>query len=47
MRRYIEKAVQGRKNKNAYAFTVYDKRSNSYAGSTRFYEIQLDHATLP
>jgi RimJ/RimL family protein N-acetyltransferase len=43
---YIDKALEGRKNKNTYAFTVYDKRTNQYAGSTRFYDIQIESASL-
>ena len=46
MKIYIEKAVEAKKNKNSYAFTVYDKRTNKYAGSTRFYDIQTENASL-
>uniref|UniRef100_UPI00404B0674 GNAT family N-acetyltransferase n=2 Tax=Flavobacterium sp. TaxID=239 RepID=UPI00404B0674 len=46
MRNYIEKAITGRENKHSYAFLVFDKRTNQYAGSTRFYDIQLENATL-
>ncbi|WP_445747292.1 GNAT family N-acetyltransferase [Polaribacter sp.] len=46
MKIYIEKALEGRKNKHSYAFTVFDKRTNQYAGSTRFYDIQTANATL-
>lgn len=46
MKIYIEKALEGRNNKNAYAFVVFDKRTNQYAGSTRFYDIQTENATL-
>lgn len=46
MKLYIEKAIEGRTKRNAYAFTVYDKRTNQYAGCTRFYDIQPDYATL-
>lgn len=46
MKVYIEKALEGRKNKNTYAFLVYDKRTDQYAGSTRFYDIQIEKATL-
>jgi RimJ/RimL family protein N-acetyltransferase len=46
MKFYIDKALEGRKNKNTYAFTVYDKRTNQYAGSTRFYDIQIESAAL-
>ena len=46
MKVYIEKALEGRKNKITYAFLVYDKRTDQYAGSTRFYDIQIENATL-
>ena len=46
MKLYIEKALEGRMKKNAYPFIVFDKRTNLYAGSTRFYDIQLENASL-
>lgn len=46
MKLYIEKALNDRKNKNSYAFTVFDKLANRYAGSTRFYDIQIENASL-
>lgn len=46
MKSYIEQALEARKNKNSYAFVVFDKKTNQYAGSTRFYDIQLENATL-
>ena len=46
MKSYIEKALEGRQDKNSYAFLVFDKRKNQYAGSTRFYDIQVDNASL-
>ena len=42
---YIDTAVQARKDKTAYAFIVFDKASQSYVGSTRFYDIQLAFET--
>jgi len=42
---YIETAIQGRNDKNAYPFIVFDKISNSYVGSTRFYDMQLGFET--
>ena len=42
---YIETAIQGRNDKNSYPFIVFDKISNSYVGSTRFYDIQLGFET--
>jgi RimJ/RimL family protein N-acetyltransferase len=46
MKLYIEKALEGRQNKNSYAFIVFDKQVNKYAGSTRFYDIQVENSTL-
>ena len=46
MKIYISKALAGRENKNSYAFAVFDKQTNQYAGSTRFYDIQIENATL-
>ena len=46
MKIYIEKALQGRQYKNSYAFIVFDKQANKYAGSTRFYDIQVENSTL-
>ena len=46
LKAYIDKAIEARKQKNTYAFTVFDKRTNQYAGSTRFYDIQIENASL-
>ena len=46
MRAYIDTAVQARKEGKEYAFIVLDKRTNQYAGSTRFYDIQAAFKTL-
>ncbi len=46
MQNYIETAVANRKAGKEYAFIVYDKDTRKYAGSTRFYDIQPDNATL-
>lgn len=46
MKVYIEKAIEGRKNSNSYPFLVFDKRKNQYAGSTRFYDVQIENASL-
>lgn len=43
--KYIQIALDGRKNKKEYPFIVFDKTQKKYAGSTRFYDIQLvNHA---
>jgi RimJ/RimL family protein N-acetyltransferase len=46
LRKYMEIALQARKTEKEYAFIVFDKQKNSYAGSTRFYDIQLNFNTL-
>jgi RimJ/RimL family protein N-acetyltransferase len=43
---YIQMAVMGRENKKEYPFIVFDKRAQQYAGSTRFYDINLPYRTL-
>ena len=43
---YLESAVIARKAEKEYPFIVFDKRNNSYAGSTRFYDIQLKNNCL-
>lgn len=39
LRAYIDKAIDGRQNKSRYAFIVFDKIKNAYAGSTSFLNI--------
>jgi N-acetyltransferase len=46
MRNYIETALSQRSLGIEYAFIVFDKRTNEYAGCTRFYDIQLQHNTV-
>lgn len=46
MKLYIQSALQDRAHGKSYPFIVFDKRVNCYAGSTRFYDIQLVHKTL-
>ncbi|MCY7420510.1 MAG: GNAT family N-acetyltransferase [Chitinophagaceae bacterium] len=46
MQLYIEQATNARQQQKEYAFIVYDKRSEMYAGSTRFYDIQNENQTL-
>lgn len=43
---YIAIALHGRKEWKVYPFIIFDKHANQYAGSTRFYDLQIDHATL-
>lgn len=46
MGRYINSAVQKRKEAKEYAFVVFDKVKNQYAGSTRFYDFDFSHANV-
>ncbi|NND94427.1 MAG: GNAT family N-acetyltransferase [Flavobacteriales bacterium] len=46
LKRYIDKAILDRDNGTSYPFIVYDKKAESYAGSTRFYDIQPEHKTM-
>ncbi|MBS1946909.1 MAG: GNAT family N-acetyltransferase [Bacteroidetes bacterium] len=41
MNTYIATAIEQRNKKIEYPFIVFDKAANVYAGSTRFYDIQL------
>ncbi|WP_316788547.1 GNAT family protein [Pedobacter frigoris] len=43
---YIEKALQARVEGKEYPFIIFDKRTNQYAGSTRFYDIKLNQHNL-
>lgn len=45
-RNYIQAALDARKTGKEYAFSVFDKRTQQYAGSTRFYDIQIANKTL-
>ena len=46
LRKYIEQAIEARGLKKEYPFIVFDKKKQQYAGSTRFYDIQLQFQTL-
>jgi RimJ/RimL family protein N-acetyltransferase len=43
---YIQLAIKARENKTDFPFIVFDKKSGKYAGSTRFYDINLPFKTL-
>lgn len=42
---YIDTALEGRSQQKEYPFIVFDKQTQRYAGSTRFYDIQLANKT--
>jgi RimJ/RimL family protein N-acetyltransferase len=46
MSRYIKDALDNKAAGKEYAFIVYDKQTQSYAGSTRFYDIQQSWQTM-
>lgn len=41
MGKYLEEAVLQREARKEYTFVVFDKKADRYAGSSRFYDIQL------
>ena len=43
---YIQLALKAKENNVEFPFIVFDKKSGKYAGSTRFYDIQLPFKTL-
>lgn len=46
LRAYIHQASEARTQQKEYAFIVWDKMTQTYAGSTRFYDINLPFQTL-
>ncbi len=46
MKQYIADALTARNEGKEYPFIVWDKASKQWAGSTRFYDIQLQNGTL-
>jgi RimJ/RimL family protein N-acetyltransferase len=46
MRNYITTALNNKAMGREYAFIVFDKTTNEYAGSTRFYDIQPEQDIL-
>lgn len=45
MQSYIKKALEGKIEKVAYPFIIFDKKIEKFAGSTRFYDFQENHLT--
>ncbi|WP_264529488.1 GNAT family N-acetyltransferase [Flavobacterium sp. N502540] len=43
---YIQLAIKGRENQKEFPFIVFDKKTQKYAGSTRFYDMNLEYKTL-
>lgn len=46
MKEYIASGLNGRAKGLEYPFIVFDKRTQQYAGSTRFYDIQLQNQSM-
>lgn len=46
MTNYVQTALANRAAGIEYPFIVFDKQNHTYAGSTRFYDIQLPNKTL-
>ena len=46
LRNYLQLAVDGREAKREYPFIVFDKRKQAFAGSSRYYDIQLANDSL-
>ena len=46
LKQYIDKALAARLKGTEYPFTVFDKRTQEFAGSTRFYDIQPGNKML-
>jgi RimJ/RimL family protein N-acetyltransferase len=46
LKNYINIALRAKESGNEYPFIVFDKKTNKYAGSTRFYDINLPFKTL-
>lgn len=46
MQQYITTALAARQAQREYPFVVFDKQTEQYAGSTRYYDMVLDQQTL-
>lgn len=46
LKKYIDTALLAKQNKTEYPFIIFDKQTQQYAGSTRYYDIQLFHRSL-
>ena len=43
---YIQSAIKSKEDQKEFPFIVFDKKSQKYAGSTRFYDINFEFKTL-
>lgn len=46
MKKYLDIAMTAKSTLKEYPFIVFDKQAQKYAGSTRFYDIQLENQAL-
>lgn len=46
LKKYMDAAFKSKDNEISYPFIVFDKRTDKYAGSTRFYDYQKTHNTV-
>lgn len=46
LKNYMQLALDGRAAEQEYPFIVFDKKTHAFAGSTRFYDINLPFQTL-
>ena len=46
LEKYIRLALKAKENGKEFPFIIYDKQSEKYAGSTRFYDINFEFKTL-
>ena len=46
LKNYLNIALKAKENQKEYPFIVYDKINKCYAGSTRFYDIQLENSNI-
>jgi RimJ/RimL family protein N-acetyltransferase len=46
LEKYIKLALKAKENKTEFPFVVFDKKTGKYAGSTRFYDINVGFKTL-
>ncbi len=46
MKTYLDFAFADKKKQTAYPFIVFDKKTNRFVGSTRFYDYQPKHNTI-
>ena len=46
LKNYMNIALEAKASGNEYPFIVFDKQASEYAGSTHFYDINIDFKTL-